>query len=113
MHNSLPPPLDEPLYQQIQRLKDQASKSKRPEKPVSPSLEERLLNWIASLTPIQLQRPYTTVEIIKLASLTGKYRSRPALQEVAQLLRKHGFDHKRSWVTSSYNRRYWKFKGKK
>jgi len=111
MHKSLPPPLDEPLYQQIQRLKDQASKSKRSEKPVSPTLEERLLDWITSLTPIQIQRPYTTVEIIKLASLTGKYRNRPALQEVAQLLRKHGFDYKRSWVASSYNRRYWKFKG--
>lgn len=111
MNSSSPPPDVEPLYKKIQRLKNQAGKSTRPEKPVSPTLEERLLNWITSLTPAQLQRPYTTIEVIKLASLTGRHRNQPALQEVAQLLRKHGFDHKRSWVASSYNRRYWKFKG--
>lgn len=111
MNNASPPPDVEPLYKQIQRLKDQAIKIKRPEKPASPTLEQRMLDWIASLTPAQLYRPYTTTEVIKLASLTGRHRSHPALQEVAQLLRKHGFDHKRSWVTNSYNRRYWKFKG--
>ena len=113
MNNFLPPPVDEPLYRQIQRLKNQASKSTRPKKPALPTLEQRLLDWITSLTPAQLQRPYTTLEVIKLASLTGKYRDSPALQEVAQLLRKHGFESKRSWVVSSYNRRYWKFKGQK
>lgn len=111
MNNSSPPPDVEPLYKQIQRLKNQASKNMRTEKLALLTLEQRLLNWIASLTPAQIQRPYTTIEVIKLASLTGRRRSQPALQEVAQLLRKHGFDHKRSWVASSYNRRYWKFKG--
>lgn len=112
MNNPLPPPVDEPLYQQIQRLIAQASKSTRPEKPALPTLEQRLLDWITSLTPAQIARPYTTIEVIKLASLTGKYRSCPALQEVAQLLRKHGFEPKRSWVANTYNRRYWAFKGK-
>ena len=111
MNNSLPPPVEEPLYRQIQRLKDQASKNKKLEKSVLPTLEQRLLDWIASLTPAQISRPYTTIEVIKLASLTGKHRRQPALQEVAQLLRKHGFEHKRSWTRTSYNRRYWKFKG--
>jgi hypothetical protein len=113
MNNSLPPPVDEPLYQQIQRLKNQARKSTKPEKLVLPTLEQRLLDWISLLSPAQIKKPYTTIEVIKLASLTGRHRSHPALQEVAQLLRKHGFESKRSWVASSYNRRYWKFKGSK
>lgn len=113
MNDFLPPPVDEPLYQQIQRLKDQARKSRAPEKQALPTLEQRLLDWITSLTPVQIERPYTTTEVIKLASLTGRHRIHPALQEVAQLLRKHGFEPMRSWVANSYNRRYWKFKGSK
>lgn len=108
MNNSLPPPVDEPLYQQIQRLKDLAIKTERPR---MLTLEQRLLEWIMSLTPSQLERPLTISEVVKLANLVGRHRSQPALQEVAQLLRKYGFEAKRSWLPSSCNRRYWKFKG--
>ncbi|OYY20910.1 MULTISPECIES: hypothetical protein [unclassified Polynucleobacter] len=113
----LPPLINEPLYLQIQRLKEEVEKSNlksasvKPKTPPIYTLEEKLVQWIQSLTPAQLERPHTTTEVIKLASLTGKYRTRPALQEVAQLLRKHGFKHKRSWTNASRNQRYWKFIG--
>ena len=101
-----PPPVIEPLYKQIQRLKAEIKNSTTE----ILTLEDRLMKWIKSLSPAQLEKPYTTLEVIKLASLTGKHRRLPALQEVAQLLRKYGFEHKRSWVANTYNRRYWKFK---
>ena len=106
----LPPLTNIPLYLQIQRLKEEAASDlKKGSASTLPTytLEEKLVLWIESLTPEQLQRPYTTIEVIKLASLTGKYRECPALQEVAQLLRKHGFEHKRSWTNASRNQRYW------
>lgn len=112
-----PPLINEPLYLQIQRLKEEVATTdlKRGSVTLStPSmytLEQKVALWIQSLTPAQLQRPYATIEIIKLASLTGKYRTLPALQEVAQLLRKYGFEHKRSWKNGSRNQRYWINKG--
>lgn len=116
---TLPPLISEPLYLQIQRLKGEVAASNlkkasgRPATLPTYTLEEKLVLWIELLTPAQLQRTYTTIEVIKLASLTGKYRERPALQEVAQLLRKQGFEHRRSWTNASRNQRYWKFKGEK
>lgn len=114
----LPPLTNEPLYKQIQRLKEEVIASNLRTKEASVNalpihtLEEKIMLWIQSLTPAQLGRPYTTIEVIRLASLTGKYRSLPALQEVAQILRKHGFEHERSWKKNTRNQRYWKFKGK-
>ncbi len=114
-NTALPPLINQPLYLQIQGLKEQVALSDLKRSLVSTmptyTLEEKLVLWITSLTPAQLQRPYTTIEVIKLASLTGKYRNQPALQQVAQILRKHGFEHKRSWTNASRNQRYWKFKG--
>lgn len=113
----LPPLINEPLYKQIQRLKEEVATSNPDTKARSintlpiHTLEEKIALWIQSLTPAQLERPYTTIEVIRLASLTGKYRRLPALQEVAQLLRKHGFEHKRSWLARAHNKRYWKFQG--
>jgi hypothetical protein len=108
-----PPLINESLYKQIQRLKEEVVisnlkiKSSLVNTPLIHTLEEKIVQWIHSLTPAQLERPYTTIEVIRLASLTGKYRSLPALQEVAQILRKHGFEHKRSWTTRARNKRYW------
>lgn len=113
---TLPPLINEPLYLQIQRLKEEVALSDLKKSSVITNnphiytLEEKLVLWIQSSTPAQLQKPYTTIEVIKLASLTGKYRERPALQEVAQLLRKHGFIHKRSWTNANRNQRYWEYK---
>lgn len=112
-----PPPVIEPLYKQIQRLKEEVAMCnlKVAPTPISTlpihTLEGKVVQWIQSLTPAQLERPYTTIEVIRLASLTGKYRRLPALQEVAQILRKYGFKHKRSWVAATYNKRYWEFNG--
>lgn len=110
----LPPLINQPLYLQIQRLKEEVAVSDLKKGSVSTlptyTLEEKLVLWIQSLTPAQLKRSYTTIEVINLALLTGKYRERPALQEVAQLLRKHGFIHKRSWTNASRNQRYWEYK---
>lgn len=116
--NPMQPPLvNEPLGLQIRRLKEEVAasnlKSNRilTDAQTTYTLEENLALWIRSLTPEQLKRPHTTTEIIKLASLTGKYRANPALQQVAQILWKYGFEHKRSWKNGSRNQRYWKFKG--
>lgn len=108
-----PPLINEPLYLQIQRLKGEATISNLKTTSGTPAtlpaytLEEQFSLWIDSLTPAQLERQYTTLEVIKLASLNGKYRSTPALQDVAQLLRKHGFEHRRSWTNKNRNQRYW------
>ena len=116
--NMQPPLIKEPLFLQIQRLKEEATAGAlntnrlKIDAQITYTPEEKLILWIESLTPEQLKRPYKTSEVIKLASLTGKYRSRPALQEVAQLLRKHGFEHKRSWKNNSRNQRYWIYRSK-
>ena len=113
----LPPLVLEPLYKKIQRLKEEVIANNLRTKEASVNtllihtLDEKIALWIQSLTPAQLERPYTTIEVIRLASLTGKYRRLPALQEVAQILRKHGFQHKRSWLARAHNKRYWKFQG--
>lgn len=114
--NMQPPLIKEPLYLRIQRLKEEAATTNlnsnrlKIDAQSRYTLEEKLILWIESLTLEQLKRPYKTSEVIKLASLTGKYRDYPALQEVAQLLRKHGFEHKRNWTNANRNQRYWKFK---
>ena len=116
--NNLQPPLiKEPLYLQIQRLREEAAAGAlnnnrlKIDAQATYTPEEKLVLWIKSLTPEQLKRPYKTYEVIRLASLTGKYRDYPALQEVAQILRKHGFEHKRNWAKASRNQRYWILKG--
>jgi hypothetical protein len=63
------------------------------------------------MIPEQLKRRYSTIEVIQLANLKGKYRDMPARQEVATALRKNGFEHKRSWTNNNRNRRFWIFKG--
>ncbi len=109
----LPPLVPEPLYKQIQRLKEEVIVSNLKTKEASVNappiytLEKKIVQWIQSLTPAQLERPYTTIEVIKLASLTGRYRANPALQQVAQILRKYRFEHKRSWKNGSRNKRFW------
>lgn len=113
---TLPPLIKEPLYLQIQRLREEAAARAlntnrlKIDAQATYTLEEKLIMWIETLTQEQLKRPYKTSEVIKLASLNGKYRERPALQEVSQLLRKHGFIHKRSWTNASRNQRYWEYK---
>jgi hypothetical protein len=116
-NHAQPPLIKEPLFLQIQRLKEEATAGAlntnrlKIDAQVTYTPEEKLILWIESLTPEQLKRPYKTSEVIKLASLTGKYRNYPALQEVAQILRKHGFEHKRCWTKASRNQRYWILKG--
>ena len=115
--NMQPPLIKEPLYLQIQRLKEEAATTNlnsnrlKIDAQGTYTPEEKLILWIESLTPEQLKRPYKTSEVIKLASLTGTYRDYPALQKVAQILRKHGFEHKRNWTKASRNQRYWILKG--
>lgn len=112
-NHAQPPLIIEPLYKQIQRLKEEVITSNLRTKEASVNtlpihtLQEKIAQWIQSLTPAQLERSYTTIEVIRLASLTGKYRSLPALQAVAQILRKHGFEHKRKWTKANRNQRYW------
>lgn len=112
-----PPVVRLPLYLQIQALKDEAiQRNQAPITPIKPTnqpnaLYEGVKTWRTSMTPEQLGNRYSSLEVIRLAKLGGKYRELPALQQVAQALRKNGFEHKRSWTNASRNQRYWIYIG--
>lgn len=112
-----PPLLQVPLYKRIQALKDEAQRlNQRPITPIKPSdqfdaLYEGVRTWRVAMTPDQLSSRYTSLEVIRLAKLGGKYRELPALQQLAEALRKNGFEHKRSWTNANRNKRYWIFTG--
>ncbi len=112
-----PPLIKQPLYLQILALKEEAERqAQRPITPIAPvnqsnALYEGVKNWKESMTPEQLKRRYSTLEVIQLANLKGKYRDMPARQEVAIALRRNGFEHKRSWTNANRNRRFWIFTG--
>ncbi len=112
-----PPLVKPPLYLQIRALKEEAERqAQRPITPIAPlnqskALYEEVKTWAESMTPEQLKRRYSTIEVIQLANLKGKYRDMPAHQEVASALRKNGFEHKRSWTNANRNRRFWIFTG--
>ncbi len=112
-----PPLVKQPLYLQIRALKEDAERqSQRPIRLSAPLNQSNVLyegvkNWKESMTPEQLKRRYSTIEVIQLANLKGKYRDMPAHQEVASALRKNGFEHKRSWTNANRNRRFWIFTG--
>ena len=112
-----PPFIRMPLYKRIQALKDEAiQRNQAPITPIKPTnqsdaLYEGIKAWRDSMTPDQLKRRYSTIEVIQLAKLKGKYKDMPALQHVATALRKAGFEHKRAWTNVSRNQRYWIFIG--
>lgn len=112
-----PPLVKQPLYLQIRALKEEAERqAQRPITPIKPvnqsnALYEGVKTWAESMTPEQTKRCYSTIEVIQLANLKGKYRDMPARQEVAVALRKNGFQHKRSWTNDNRNRRFWIFTG--
>lgn len=111
-----PPFIQQPLYMRIKALKDEAKCNDRPITPINPTnqsdaLYEGVKIWRDSMTPDQLSRRYSSLEVIRLAKLGGKYRELPALQQLAQALRKNGFEQKRSWTNASRNQRYWVFTG--
>lgn len=113
-----PPLVKTPLYKQIEALREEAKHQIRPITPTRPISQSDLLyegirTWKDSMTPEQLKRRYSTLEVIRLAKLTGRYRELPALQQVAHALRLNGFEHKRSWTKASRNQRHWIFKGDK
>ncbi len=111
-----PPVGNRPLYDYLQRLKAEAEAINNPSKPKndladqSIYLDSQIKAWILKLTPDQLLRRYGVWEIIRLADLAGKYREKPALQQVAYALRANGFISKRSWTNASCNQRYWIYK---
>ena len=110
-----PPLIKQPLYLQIRALKEDAQRqAQRPIMPTPPAnqsnaLYEGVKDWKESMTPEQLKKHYSTIEVIRLANLKGKYRDMPARQEVATALRKNGFEHKRSWKNANRNCRFWIF----
>lgn len=111
------PPVKAPLYKRIEALKAEARVQVRPITHVTvdqaKALYEGVKAWRESLTPDQLNKRYSTLEVIRLAKLTGRYRELPALQQVAHAMRLNGFEHKRSWTNASRNQRYWQYKGEK
>ena len=111
-----PPFIQQPLYMRIQALKVEAKRNERPITPIKPTnqsdaLYEGVKAWRDSMTSDQLNKRYSSSEIIRLAQLSGKYRELPALQQLAQALRRNGFEHKRAWTNASRNQRYWIFTG--
>jgi hypothetical protein len=112
-----PPVVKPPLYLQIRALKEEAQRlNQRPITPLKPTnqsdaIYEGVKTWRESMTPEQLKRRYSTIEVIQLANLKGKYRDMPARQEVATALRKNGFESKRNFTNASRNQRYWIFTG--
>ena len=113
--NKQPPFVRAPLYTRIEALKAEARDQIRPitygTVDQAKALYEEVKAWKESLTPDQLNKRYSTLEVIRLAKLTGRYRELPALQQVAHAMRLNGFEQKRSWTNASRNQRYWKFKG--
>jgi hypothetical protein len=74
-------------------------------------LEEAIKAWIHSLTPDQLKRRHTLIEIIELAKLQGHHKKLPQFEQLASVLRKYGFVNRRAWTVTSRNKRYWIYKG--
>ena len=68
-------------------------------------LEVQIKRWWANLPPVMQQRPFQIIEIA--AQCKGRYRDKPALREVAVVLRALGWTENRNWSVAGRNRRQW------
>jgi hypothetical protein len=105
-----------PVYLQVQRLKEEAERRNRqPQAKATQTqleyLEDGIKAWMDLLTPDQLERRHTLIEIIELAKLQGRHKKLPQYEQIASVLRKYGFINKRAWTKTSRNKRYWIYKG--
>lgn len=68
-------------------------------------LESQIRRWWINLPPIMQLRLFQIVEIA--AQCKGRYRDKPALREVAVVLRALGWTENRNWSVAGRNRRQW------
>lgn len=88
-----------------QRLADQRL-DKRVRLTGEEPLEAQIHRWWVNLPPTMQQRKFQIAEIA--FQLEGKYRERPALRNVAAILRCSGWSEVRDWTKLGRNRRLWK-----
>lgn len=68
-------------------------------------LETQIHRWWVNLPPLMQRRKFQIVEIA--AQCSGRYRERPALRQVAAILRSIGWHEVRDWTSYGRNRRLW------
>ena len=68
-------------------------------------LEIQIQRWWANLPPVMQQRQFQIFEIA--AQCRGRYRDKPALREVAAVLKGRGWREVRVWTNAGRNRRLW------
>jgi hypothetical protein len=68
-------------------------------------LEAQIQRWWSNLPPSMQQRRFQIFEIA--AQCNGKYQDRPALRQVARVLRSIGWREIRDWSTLGRNHRFW------
>lgn len=69
-------------------------------------LYKQIINWWENL-PVKLRNRHYQINEIA-AQCHGKYRDRPALRDVAAILRSLGWTEYRDWTNDGRNRRMWK-----
>jgi len=90
----------------LDKLRESAKKTAKPTQTNGHTpLQQQIRDLIAPLSPMQLNRPFTTEELRQ--QLEGKHRTRPASRDVAGALRQLGWTQKRCWKKSGLNRRFW------
>ena len=101
------------LRDRIQQLRESI-----PNNPVTKSSNpldvyiEKIQTWLKHLTPEQLNRPYTILEIIMLSELKGITNPRASVQLTGEALRRCGLVPVRDWSKNGRNKRYWKKENK-
>jgi len=68
-------------------------------------LAEQIEALMASLPPIQRDRPWSMSELV--AQLHGRFKARPHPMHIGQALRALGWTQKRDWTRDGGGRRFW------
>jgi hypothetical protein len=107
----MPPPLIlESMRDAVNRLAIEAKQScsvPKQSTSIAEDYEYRINRWIQGMTPMQLSRRYTIFEVMDLAKLPGRYRTRGSQRYTGEALRRCGFVTKRDWTTAGRNKRFW------
>lgn len=110
-----PPMIGVSLREAVNRLVGEAMASPPPKHDTSASIVDgyvaQIISWRQRLTPAQLGRSFSMVEVMLLAGVKGRYREHASLRYTGEALRQCGFKQKRDWTTAGRNKRYWQFVG--
>jgi hypothetical protein len=88
-----------------QKLADSERKSAPAKQANWEPIETQIQRWWANLPPTMQQRRFQIVGIA--AQCYGRFRTRPALRQVAAALRSSGWREVRDWTNAGRNRRLW------